>query len=638
MLRDPEGFVQSHCPQFILDSVPMSHCSITTSAGRDRVILRLGKISENYQSGGIIINVSKKIGFEIDSHKMGCEKVAKTWGEDFGDLENMTVAVGFNNPEHSDKTDAWFLIKWMWLFVIGLVAFNAANLFAYTPDSPQVKNLIKKGDAFLCSELSNDVRPGAQAVAGIALLKSGVQPDHPKILKAVEMVKSLMPGNDPTKAQFPEIYTAGLSLIFLVTLDPLKYKPEIDCLMQYLYAKQKKHGGWGYFDRDTGDTSMTQYGVLSSWEAKQAGYNVPLEVMDGVATWLLRTQDPSGGFGYQGKIGPDGTLIPQEEVRESMSAAGGGCIYILTDFFQLETGSKKKDDLPAALKNVRTRENMGATQLRINARQLRDSQLLTAKWFEKNYTIEPKHDYKFYYLYALERYMSFRDLIEQTSDKEPKWYNEGVDFIIKHQSPEGSWDDQCGPTAGTAFAVLFLVRSTKKSIEKAKNFGAGVLIGGRGLPSENERLEIQNGQPVVKQSVGPADDLLKILDDSNEADYEKALEMMSELPSQQVESLLSAHGEKLRKLTREQDSEARMAAVVALGKTRSLDNVPALIYALTDPDREVVIEARKSLERISRNPVGLGPQDNYNEEQRQNAIKKWKSWYLSLRPDADVDF
>ena len=81
-----------------------------------------------------------------------------------------------------------------------------------------------------------------------------------------------------------------------------------------------------------------------------------------------------------------------------------------------------------------------------------------------------------------------------------------------------------------------------------------------------------------------------------------------------------------------------MAAVMALGKTRNLDNVPALIYALGLGDREVVIEARKSLRRISRNPTGLGPIDTYSEEQRQKAIGDWKKWYLSLRPDADVDF
>jgi hypothetical protein len=553
----------------------------------------------------------------------------------------MKVDVGLKISRHSVHAIAWVSIKFASILLIAWIANLPADLFAYTPKSPEVEALIKKGKNFLLSDLSNDTRPGAQAVAGIALLQCHVQPDHPKILAAVELVRSTIPGNDPRKAQIDYIYTAGLSLIFLVSLDPVKYKPEIDCLMQFLYAKQKKHGGWGYFDRDTGDTSMTQYGVLGSWEARQAGYNLPPDAMDSVANWLLRTQDPSGGFGYQGIVAPEGANVPQEEVRHCLTAAGGGCIYILTDLFQMEMVSKKKDDLPSALKEVRAKETpktSGGIQTRISAKQLRDSQLRTQEWMKKNYTIKPDHDFKYYYLYALERYMSFRDLIEQTSEAEPKWYNDGVEFLTKTEAADGSWDDHCGKTAGTAFGVLFLVRATKTIIEKAKNFGPGVLVGGRGLPKENERMEIKNGQLVTQQSLGVADDLLKMLDDTKDADYEKALEMMADLPSQQVESLLSKHGEKLRKLTREQEPEARMAAVVALGKSRNLDNVPALIYALTDPDREVVIEARKALERISRNPAGFGPKDDYNEEQRRNAVEKWKAWYLSLRPDADVDF
>jgi hypothetical protein len=527
---------------------------------------------------------------------------------------------------------------------VGLVANAPRKLFAYTPESPEVKALIKKGAAFLTSEKvwDTDRHAGAQAALGIALLKSNMAPpDHPSILRAVEAVREILPGNDPRKVTIKnttvEIYTVGLSLIFLVTLDPVKYKPEIDCLMEFLYAKQKQHGGWGYYDRENGDTSMTQYGVLSSWEAKQAGYAVPQKVLDGVADWLLKTQDAGGGFFYQAMIPPE---RPTDEVRHCMTVAGGGCIYILTDLFEIEMVSKSKSQLPSALKEVRKEASKSpATSLtRISKDQLRDSQLRTIEWMKKNYTIKPDHEYEYYYLYALERYMSFRELIEQAPEKEPKWYNEGVDYLAKTQAADGTWDDRCGKAAGTAFGILFLVRSTKKTIEKAKNFGAGVLIGGRGLPKAGDRLDITNGQIVKTQDLGEANELLTMLDDTKEADYEKALEMMAELPSQQVESLLSKHGDKLRKLAREQKPEARMAAVVALGKTRSLDNVPALIFALRDEDREVVIESRKSLERISRNPAGFGPKDDYNEDQRRSAIGKWKAWYLSLRPDADVDF
>ena len=84
------------------------------------------------------------------------------------------------------------------------------------------------------------------------------------MLAAVDAIRKVMPGNEPSKVEMPYIYDVGLSIIFLVRLDPEKYKPEIECLLKFLHARQKKHGGWGYYEKETGDTSMTQYGVLSS--------------------------------------------------------------------------------------------------------------------------------------------------------------------------------------------------------------------------------------------------------------------------------------------------------------------------------------------------------------------------------------
>ena len=93
-------------------------------------------------------------------------------------------------------------------------------------------------------------------------------------------------------------------------------------------------------ERETGDTSMTQYGVLSSWEATQAGFTVPIESIEGVATWLLRTQDPSGGFGYQGNVGNGGGLVQQSDVKLSMTAAGLGSLCICASLLGLRPRSK----------------------------------------------------------------------------------------------------------------------------------------------------------------------------------------------------------------------------------------------------------------------------------------------------------
>jgi hypothetical protein len=80
-----------------------------------------------------------------------------------------------------------------------------------------------------------------------------------------------------------------------------------------------------------------------------------------------------------------------------------------------------------------------------------------------------------------------------------------------------------------------------------------------------------------------------------------------------------------------------MLSVRALGRTGNLDYVPTLLYALTDPDRRVVLEARNELRFISRNFDGIGPPDNFTDEQRYEAIEAWKKWYLSIRPGAVLE-
>ena len=102
---------------------------------------------------------------------------------------------------------------------------------------------------------------------------------------------------------------------------------------------------------------MTQYGVLSSWEATQAGFHVPLESIESVSEWLLHTQDPSGAFGYQGVLGTGNSLVPQSNIRPSMASAGAGSLYICASLLGLIEKKEDKEVLPAALKEVKVKEN-----------------------------------------------------------------------------------------------------------------------------------------------------------------------------------------------------------------------------------------------------------------------------------------
>ncbi|OHB70751.1 MAG: hypothetical protein A2V70_11815 [Planctomycetes bacterium RBG_13_63_9] len=531
----------------------------------------------------------------------------------------------------------------VWVVLLALLAsgIDARSVVGYTPESPEVKEAVVRAVEFLESDAAKDNRLGAKALVGMALLKSGARRSHPKIVKAVEAIREDSAGKGAEQFD-ADIYSTGLSVIFLVTLDPKLYATEIEYLLESLRHRQKPHGGWGYPGRETGDTSMTQYGVLSAWEAAQAGFDVPIESIERVATWLLKTQDPSGGFGYQGNVSASFVPVGQDSTTLSLGAAGLGSVYMCIDLLGLMERVDLRDaGLPAALRQAQGEKSPE----RVKAKTKLDPALFRAvqargdQWMQQNYRIDPPR-YAHYYLYALERYMSFRELsmgiegVESGGDG-PKWYNDGVRFLIDGQAENGSWRGSCQAVVDTSFGVLFLLRSMKRSIEKSRGFGDGVLVGGRGLPKESDRAVVRGGKVVPRPLLGPAEQLLAVLESTKTPDYEQAIDLLAELPPERAAMVTRKYAQKLRRLAGDESPEARITAVRALAKVRDVDNVPTLIYALTDPSPVVVREARDALRRVSRNPAGFGLPDQPTEGERGAAIEKWKSWYLAIRPDAE---
>ena len=100
---------------------------------------------------------------------------------------------------------------------------------------------------------------------------------------------------------------------------------------------------------------------------------------------------------------------------------------------------------------------------------------------------------------------------------------------------------------------------------------------------------------------------------------------------------LDKSARRLQQLVHGGEPEVRLLAVRALGRTGNLDYVPTLLYALTDPDHRVVLEARNELRFISRTFDGLGPPEDFTEQQRYAAIDAWKKWYRSIRPSAVLE-
>ena len=526
---------------------------------------------------------------------------------------------------------------------IGLIPFIVALFFAgtagaqgYTPESPKVRTMINAGLDYLLDapETPYSRSLGGRCLVGLAFVKNGDDERHEKVKAAVESCRSFCKrGPEKIAASGPNesiVYSTGIALIFLCSLeDPqknpgLKYREEIETLVKSFELRQKAHGGFGYPRKEVGDTSMTQYAVLCYWEAAAIGIVPSRRSIRRVTNWLIRTQDPSGGFGYQA-VDPGGyTPIKQPDVRLSLAVAGTGSLYIAGDLLGLtESRGADSEGLPPALRvkpKKRIRPNAAAAE--VDPARLQRAKTKGNGWIRSHFEIDPA-GFTHYYLYALERYHSFREKADGSS--RTRWYDAGVNYLGRSQNDDGSWNSK-GPVVDTAFAVLFLARATKKSI--AIRVPRDGQLGGR--------------KPLAKKIIADVEAQLKILEAGpRHPDYFDVVDYGKELRAITDRAKLRSLSERFRRILAGGSPSARLIAAEALGKVRDLDNVPTLIYGLTDPKWNVVAQSRDSLRLISRRFEGFGIPDKQPIEgvdadvAMLRAIGKWKDWYRSVRPGAE---
>lgn len=530
------------------------------------------------------------------------------------------------------------------------VLVNARSAAAIEPDDPQVQEAIKKGIAFLEEASEGDL--GKRSLMGLTFAKHGYKKDHEFIAETIRQLEAqTRNGWESVRLQ---IYHTSVAIMFLVAVDPYEYKPQIEVLVESLHNRIKEHGAWGYPENhsshgETCDTSMTQYAVLSLWEAQvQADVPTPPEVWDSVAEWFVRTQDVTGGFGYQGEPSPDlGERIRQKAVRHSMSVAGAGSLYIVKDQLGLSDLKKPEgDNTPSVLRLYETEEERKARiKTKLDPKLIERATSAATRWMDLKYTVSEPEGWLYYYMYALERYESlkFADRFG-TSVREdtPTWYHKGSYFLVKEQAEDGTWEDKGGKNVDTCFALLFLMRSTKKSLEKAgrREFPAGVLAGGRGLPGTTG-VRVRDGSVVLRPLSGRLSRSLDVLVDaekmmSRDEQYQQALEKLADAAREGKRDELTEHATGLGKVALVGHTKPRVLAIQAIERSRNLDQVPLLIHLLHEQNTEVLRAARNALRTISRRFEGYGLTLQPTTEERKAAIQKWEGWYRSIRPDVDL--
>jgi hypothetical protein len=525
---------------------------------------------------------------------------------------------------------------------------------AVTPESPEVKAVIDKGLKFL--EGAKDERLGAQCLIGLSFLKNDRDRNHPQIVRALQSCQAFAANPTPTTGIGTDIdnYSIGLAIIFLCEHDPVKNRSAAQKVVNYLLSRQMQNGAWSYPGNSAGDTSQTQYAALGLWMADASGLDVPQSAVERLCGWLLRTQEPGGGWGYHANDPGTMTRVNQDQVRPSLVAAGLGSVYICADLLGITDPKEEvsENKVPPVLREVQQKQGKkkrdGQSKV-IDAAAVRRSMADGNQWFAKNFTVRTA-EWNYYYLYGLERYMSFRELAEGEGDREPEWYNQVFNFLRSDQLPSGAWKGEGDVEAvNSSFAVLCLARSTRKSINvKLKALGEGVLLGGMGLPKNVSDLQERNGKVVESPLGGSVEEILAIIEDPNNPELKRLVESGQSIPLEADVTKRSGQVTRLRSLVSAGSYEARLLAVKALGKVRDLDNVPVLLFALTDPDVRIVREADLALRFISRKFRGVGLPDDPEPPgsdaklpagqwpQVKAAQKAWKQWYLAIRPDAQL--
>lgn len=537
-------------------------------------------------------------------------------------------------------------------------------------EDPKIRAAVRRGVRFLTIEAPKTGK-GRNPLAAYALLKAGVPANNPVVTDAVERLVTLLkesggayqPGNSRI-----HIYSAGVEVMLLAEADPVKLRPQISAIADYIVSSQHPHGPWDYPDRDIGDTSMSQYALLGFWATERCGIDVPIAVWNKAADWFIETQHKSGGFVYH-----PGTSEGPESGEPSLNMTHGatGSLLIARMYLfpnaedygtqrslqhtRVSPGGRGRVletvDLDAVVRaGLPANSSFHPT---ITLAQLDSSVGRGLDWLDTHFRKEVSSSHKMYYYYTLERAaaLSSRETFGQHD-----WYKECADHLLATQESDGSWGITGEPVIGTSFALLFLTRSTARTLNRegpGVQVSKGLLAGGRGLPDNLTQVTVRQGTVETQKKIGPLESLLAELETPKTSELAAVQAAIVEKVQLGEREALIGQTDRLIRLVKSPDAEVRRTALWALARSAEFEVSPVLIDALQDNNVDVVVEARNALCWISRRPLGLGlPDDPFDgveedapeqmrvrafETWRERAISLWSRWYRRVRPYHERD-
>jgi len=522
------------------------------------------------------------------------------------------------------------------------VGATGERAFAYTPDDPQVVRMVDRGLRFLEQNKPRDA--GEQVLCAYAHFKVEHDESNPVVQTGLEAAKEFA-------VELPEMqkhhsnhnksnYEVAVSVMLMCDVSPTRFRNQLASFQRHFNETQQPDGGYGYPGDDKGDVSQTQYAILAIWTLDRNGFKLDYNRLVKAMQWLLAVQDRKGPWPYQAIAPRSGGLVEQSGTSLSMALAGAASLLISGDALRLWGESMADQDtgivgLPKAIKLYKEDVNeQRRKQVKVSTKPIFLAIDLMERWRKANpERLQGTLLWYFYTVYTTERYESFLEIARgQPADASPAWYNQGVTELMKLQSTEsGGWEDRAhtSPEVSTAFAILFLIRSTQRSLGTG---ASATTIGGQGFSQDVSKAKLIKGKAVSQSPAKTVAGMLNLLegDGADELDG-KALDDRAVLATDPVER--AAQLDRLERLVRGSKSwQARRVSARLLGTSDDLRVVPALIFALSDPDKVVRAYARDGLRFISRKFEGFGMPDEPTNAQLRQAQRKWREWYLTMKP------
>jgi len=542
-----------------------------------------------------------------------------------------------------------------------LIAFAMSTVWsgatlAFKPEDPEVRAMVAKGVAYL-GGLNEDAlgasRYGATAgtllLAAYAHYKAEQDYDAPIVKLGIKYAKQLSNAMEPGEKLTGGAklnYEASIAILFMAEVDAEGFREDIKKIGLGLIDLQMSHGGYGYSGQAQGDISQIQYVTLAMWTLDRAGIEIPLKRVDALLSYLVRVQDPGGAWPYIATDpGTGGGLQSQAagDLTVSTSLAGGSSALIAADIFRLWGQSNANDTgiegFPKAIKKY---EEKSLVDNRREMTKVNREGVIAATNRMDQYRFGPgatAHGgavpvWFYYILYSLERYESFIELA--TGKVSTDWYDDGVRELMELQSDNGAWGEKVAtltePSVSTAFAILFLIRSTKKAIGSVST---GSLAGGYGLPSDTTKIVVNGTQIKGEVPATAVTDLLSILENDDAASVDSA-SIPENLQLETDREKLRLQLSRLERVVRGSESwQARRVAARLLGTSDQLSVVPSLIYALSDNDKQTRTFAINGLQFISRRFNDFDLSSKPEAAEIRDVQKKWVAWYQKIYPNYD---